>query len=191
MYFHPVAENTILTSCTFSGNSADGRGEAIYIYNTEYAHHGDLSLLNSIVYDNGSSTEVGIEDDGAFSSLTLKIGYSNVDGPVYNDGGNVTWLGGTIDLPPLFMDALGPDGIAGTGDDNLHLGNGSPCIDAGENSSVAADTHDYDGDGNTTEKIPFDLDIHPRFFDDPGMADTGSGSPTGCTPTKRITSAAM
>jgi hypothetical protein len=42
---------------------------------------------------------------------------------------------------------------------------------------VAADTLDLDGDGNTTEPIPFDLAGRPRFTDDPYAIDTGEGTP--------------
>ena len=46
---------------------------------------------------------------------------------------------GNIDADPLFADPDGPDDIAGTGDDDCHLTQGSPCIDAGT-SSGAPDT---------------------------------------------------
>ncbi|MHC4659374.1 MAG: choice-of-anchor Q domain-containing protein, partial [Planctomycetota bacterium] len=48
---------------------------------------------------------------------------------------------------------------------DYHLLPGSPCIDAGDNNSVPADTTDLDGDGNTTEPIPWDLDGNPRVVD--------------------------
>jgi len=68
--------------------------------------------------------------------------------------------------------------MAGTEDDNLRLSPDSPCIDAGDNSSVPADTADLDGDGNTTEPIPFDLDGHPRIIDgdcnDSNIVDIGA-----------------
>jgi hypothetical protein len=43
------------------------------------------------------------------------------------------------------VDPNGPDGIAGTGDENLRLADGSPCIDAGDNSAVIANPLDHDG----------------------------------------------
>ena len=60
---------------------------------------------------------------------------------------------------------------------DYRLSSGSPCIDAGDNSAVSADTFDLDNDGNTTEPIPFDLDGNPRFEDDPATPDGGAGSP--------------
>jgi len=74
------------------------------------------------------------------------------------------WRGeGNINADPCFVD---PDS------NDFHLLAGSPCIDAGENSSVPADIHDLDGDGNTTEPIPFDLDDNPRIVD--GNSDGNS-----------------
>jgi len=49
---------------------------------------------------------------------------------------------------------------------DYHLLPTSPCIDAGDNWAVPADTTDLDGDGNTTEPIPFDLDGNPRIVGD-------------------------
>ncbi len=41
----------------------------------------------------------------------------------------------------------------------------SPCIDVGNNNSVLPDYADLNGDGNTTEPTPLDLDFSPRFMD--------------------------
>jgi len=60
---------------------------------------------------------------------------------------------------------------------DYHLTGGSPCIDAADNDAVPPDTLDLDGDGDTTEPIPFDLDGNPRFVDDPATPDTGNGEP--------------
>jgi predicted outer membrane repeat protein len=71
---------------------------------------------------------------------------------------------GNFDANPLFVDELGPDAVAGTGDENLRLGAGSPAIDAGINAAVPVDvTVDHEGNG--------------RFVDDPSVVDTGSGTP--------------
>ena len=60
-------------------------------------------------------------------------------------------------------------------DADLRLGSGSPCIDAGDNTAVPADITDLDGDSNTSEPIPLDLDGRLRFVDDLLMPDTGNG----------------
>jgi len=53
----------------------------------------------------------------------------------------------------------------------------SDCIDAACNCAVPPDVLDLDGDGDTDEYRPFDLDGEGRFFDDPATDDTGSGLP--------------
>jgi len=52
---------------------------------------------------------------------------------------------GNIDADPLFVDG------------NLRLRAGSPAIDSGNSSLVARDFADLDGDGNTSEPVPYDL----------------------------------
>jgi hypothetical protein len=79
---------------------------------------------------------------------------------------------------PLFADPDGPDNNPLTfGDNDYRLSPLSPCIDAGENVSVAPDWLDLDGDGNTTEPVPVDLDLHRRFVEVPAVPNTGSGTP--------------
>ena len=53
----------------------------------------------------------------------------------------------------------------------------SPCVDRGDNAAVPLDTLDLDGDGDTAEQLPFDLDWRFRFYDDPDMVDLGVGTP--------------
>jgi len=146
--------NPIVTNCTFSGNSADWGGGM-------YNNSSSPTLTNCILWANANDQVFG----------TLTITYSCVQGG---------WSGtGNIDADPLFVrdpddggDGWGDDpdtpGVdEGANDDygNLRLRAGSPCIDAGDNTAVPADTLDLDDDGNTTERIPFDLDGFARFFD--------------------------
>ena len=74
-----------------------------------------------------------------------------------------------IDADPLFVDADGADNIVGTGDDDLHVWPGSPCIDAGDPSFLPgpppADT---------------DIDGQPRImacFVDMGADEIAAGDP--------------
>ena len=87
------------------------------------------------------------------------------------------WRPGNIATDPRFVDANGPDGIAGTDDDRLNLAADSPCIDAGDDGEVPSDVFDADGDGDILERIAFDIAGHPRFVDDTDVPDAGIADP--------------
>ncbi|MCH7814449.1 MAG: hypothetical protein IID40_10565 [Planctomycetes bacterium] len=146
-----------LTNCSFTGNSAAFGGGVGNVTATP-------TLTNCILW--GDSASNGREI-AAIAGSTVTISYSDVEGRqagVYLFGGStLNWGTGNIEIDPL----LTPDG---------HLKTGSPCIDAGSNSAVPPDTADLDGDLDTTEPTPFDIDQDPRFIDDP-QQDTGEGSP--------------
>lgn len=85
-------------------------------------------------------------------------------------GLNILQGNGNIGDDPMFCLPEGPDGQVGTLDDNLRLLDGSPCIDTGDDVQVPPDVVDIDGDGDLTEKLPWDRDNekpltqHGRFF---------------------------
>jgi hypothetical protein len=132
-----------LTNCTFWGNTAwygyEGGGGM-------YNYQGSPTVTNCILWENWPDE---ISDDYGSAIVTysdVRWGWSGAGG--YN-----------IDADPLFVDASGGD---------LRLLSDSPCIDAGDNNSVASDTADLDNDGNTTEPIPFDLNGERRLWDGDG-----------------------
>jgi hypothetical protein len=142
-----------LVNCAFSGNTATLGGG---LQNGEIA-----TLINCTFGNNGGN---GVEIDGSGSAVLANcVLWGN--SPAQLEGGSFTvtysdiqdgWPGtGNIDADPLF---------AQPGADDLRLGFGSPCIDAGDNDAVP--------DGITT-----DLDGNPRFQDDPDVKDTGNGTP--------------
>ncbi len=119
-----------------------------------------LTVANSVFWqntaDDGASMDESAQIDRGAASVT--VNFSLVQGG---------WSGGgvnNINAAPLFINALGPDGMEGTEDDNLRLFPASPCIDAADNSAVPV--------GVTT-----DLDGNPRFVDAPGAPNNGLGSP--------------
>jgi hypothetical protein len=133
---------------TFAGNEADaGRSVAA---NTGYVEY---MVYNSVLWD---SDPVYCSGGAGFHRY-----YSNVQG----FGGGVP---GNIDVDPLFVNPSSGD---------YRLGLGSPCIDAADTTALPPDTYDLDGDGNTSEPIPVDLDWLPRIIDDPNTIDTGVGFP--------------
>ena len=150
-----------LTNCTFAGNTAD-HGRALACDSPHGQPKNRLQVGNCILWNGGGEIW---NNDGS----TITISYSDVQGG---------WAGqGNINVAPLFVDADGPDDVAGTEDDDLRLLSGSPCIDAGSNGAVPADGADLDGDGDTSERTPLDLGGKPRFMDDPGTVDSGVSDP--------------
>jgi len=124
-------------NCTFSGNTASTAGGGMYNLNSS------PTVINCILW---GDTPDEINDDLDSSSI---VTYSDVEGG---------WGGtGNIDADPLFVNAAG-------GDLRL-ISDVSPCIDAGDSNALPADTADLDGDGNTVEPIPFDLDGNSRVVD--------------------------
>ncbi len=139
-----------VTNCTFSGNSAMiGRGLSF----SAQCCASDLTMTNCILWDGGDEIS---NIDGS----TVAITYTDVQGG---------WPGvGNIDADPLFVDPSNGD---------FRLSAGSPCIDAGNNWGLPQDTTDLDGDGDTRELTPWDLDGNPRFNADPADFDPGCGVP--------------
>ncbi|MHC4499142.1 MAG: right-handed parallel beta-helix repeat-containing protein, partial [Planctomycetota bacterium] len=76
----------------------------------------------------------------------VKAGYwgdiNDVNVPVEPDDPNAVWVDGDHQLRP-----------------------DSPCVDRGDSTTLPSDDHDLDGDGNTAEPIPFDLDDNDRMVD--------------------------
>jgi parallel beta-helix repeat protein/predicted outer membrane repeat protein len=162
------------TNCTFSGNSAGDNGG---VYACVY--EGDAIFNNCIFWGNtasGEGPQIALETGACHTS----VNYSDVQGgesDIYDPYNGLVWGdANNINVDPCFVDADGADDTAGTEDDNLRLLADSNCIDAGDNTAVPADTTDLDGDANTTEPVPYDLDGNPRFIDDLCTADTGNGT---------------
>ena len=132
--------NPMVTNCTFGGNSASN-GNALNCDSWSQLYPSNVQMTNCILADGGDEIW---NNDGS----NIIITYSDVQGG-WPDEGN-------IDEDPCFIDPCNGD---------YHLLAGSPCIDAGDNTAVPLDTADLDGDGNTTEPIPWDLDGNPRIVD--------------------------
>jgi len=153
-----------LTNVTFSGNSAAYYGGGMLNY------YSSPTLANGILWGNTAATGPEIYDA---TGSTTAVTYS-----IVAEG----WTGeGNVSEDPSFVRPPGPgdDGTWGTADDDygdLRLGPDSPAIDAGNNEAVPDDLDDLDGDADTLEPIPLDLDALPRFVDVPGVPDTGVGT---------------
>jgi predicted outer membrane repeat protein len=166
-----IFNNTVVTgtldlqliNVTFSYNDASVGGGAIY--NTEGSGSLSVTIKNSIFWHN--TAPAGAGDNIYSNGGSTSIGYSDVQGGwngaevVLINGATVTDLGNNINATPRFVNSRGPDGIAGTLDDNLRLKINplSPCIDTGKNSYNSTTT---------------DLDGNPRKVDGPDANNTAT-----------------
>jgi parallel beta-helix repeat protein len=151
-----------LSNITAYGNSAGRYGGGLYANGSGRCP----TIAGSILWGNAAPTGRQIYNDGC---STLVLTYSTIQGG-FTGAGNTS-------SDPLFVDPDGADNILGTSDDDLRLQFLSPATDAGANASVLPDYADLDGDGNTSEATPLDLDGNPRFYNDPFVLDTGTGAP--------------
>ncbi len=159
-----------VTNCTFSGNTAPGGGGMANTNSsptvTNCTFSGNSAVRGGGMANLSSNPTVtncilwGDSPEEIVASGTPIVTYSDVQGG---------WPGtGNIDADPFFVVPPNVD---------FRLSPGSPCIDAGHNWGVPPDTADVDGDGDTRELTPWDLDSNPRFNADPADFDPGCGVP--------------
>jgi hypothetical protein len=128
-----TSSNLGLVNCTFSDNT----GGAVMTDTNAFSF-----LANDVLWGNGMGE---IVEDPDHPGGTAIVQFSDVEGG---------WPGaGNISANPLFVE---PEA------DDVRLSMGSPCIDGGNNTALPPDEFDLDGDGNTSEPIPVDLDGNPR-----------------------------
>jgi predicted outer membrane repeat protein len=143
--FSSGPETQPFVNCTVVDNVAGGRIGGLHAQET------DDVIAGSIFWGNLDSTGAGEDAQvGTGGESVRTLLYCCVDG----------WTGtskllsgeGVIGDDPRFVDRPGPDGEAGTEDDDLRLRVDSPCIDAGDNMSVPPDaTEDLDGAERSVE----------------------------------------
>ncbi|HVZ94305.1 MAG TPA: right-handed parallel beta-helix repeat-containing protein [Phycisphaerales bacterium] len=178
VYGH-VGSTILLTNSVFTGNDRTGfctifsQGEEIMLTNCTIANNGSPSAFHAAVLLTGGVAVGSINNSIIWSNQSsspsnaamLPIGPTSIS---VNRSLVQGWTGqypgvGTVNANPMFVDADGADNIAGTEDDDLRLSPGSPGIDRGDNSFIAAWSADLDG--------------CPRRRDDPATVDTGVGAP--------------
>jgi len=140
-------------NCTITANSSVGSADK-----ADGIHHnstGTLTLKNCILWENKALSGDTPEKDDQYR---LPQGADDIAAC------DIQGYAAQLNADPLFVR------VPGTSDDygDLHLRDGSPCVDTGDNALVPADTTDLDGDGNTTEKLPLDLDGNPRLVNEKG-----------------------
>ncbi len=147
------SDTQVIKNCLFMSNSANSGG-GIYGY-------GSQQIMNcTSVWDSA--------DEGAFiynlwggrliscivwycdnPVIVPTTGRHNFSGAIHYSNIQGGWSSGTgnINVDPLFLDPLGPDNIAGTGDEDLRLSPVSPCVNTGDPSYIP-DPNETDFDGN-------------------------------------------
>ncbi len=148
-----------LVNCVFSRN-ASPRGAGIAVA-------GDMTIVNCSF---GGNLGVAVSIYASPATLSNCIVWGNTQGP-FEGAPTATWSdiqggwpgAGNIDADPLFVQP---------GTDDLRLQAGSPGSNSGSNALLPADDLDLDGDGNTTEPIPVDLDGNTRVQS--GTVDMGA-----------------
>ncbi|NOS99980.1 MAG: S8 family serine peptidase, partial [Phycisphaerales bacterium] len=158
--------NMSLSHCTLHDNVAAISGGGVWLESAV-----GLDISNSILWNNRDATGTSQSAQLLYAAGTPFVASSCVQS--YSGG----FDGDSIRTDdPRFVNALGPDGIVGTHDDDLRLSPNSPYIDAAANALIPLDVYDIDGNGETAEATPVDLAGVPRRFDAPDVGDTGSGT---------------
>ncbi|HTF89572.1 MAG TPA: right-handed parallel beta-helix repeat-containing protein [Planctomycetota bacterium] len=162
-----------VTNCTIVDNRSTSKGGGAQLLSSNAI---SMVWRNNILWNNTApaGSQLFLEYCG------LDIDWCDVQGGqagvLLGTQASLSWGAGNIAADPLFVDPDGPDNNALTiGDNDYRLALASPCLDAGDNTSVAADWFDLDGDGNVTEPVPFDFDGNLRFVDIPSAPNTGNG----------------
>lgn len=137
---------------TVSGNTATKSGGGLLGYGTSPFH-----IINSILWENeGGEIEIDAGTD-------IDVHYSDVFGGWSSGVGNLNVDPGFTDFNPTRHWTL----------NDFRLNTDAPTSDAGDTTILRIDEDDVDGDGDTTEPTPWDLDAGPRVVDNEEVPDTG------------------
>jgi hypothetical protein len=165
--------HTTIVQTLFNANTAESYGSAIANYRSN-------STISQVTFGANWSKNNGgaLVNQESSPLIRNSIFWGNQGGQIYNyRAGNAPdvqdtlvqgdYISGThiLDADPLFVDADGTDNIAGTADDDLRLQAASPAIDAGNNNFIPVDLTDENGNNDTSEPAPFDLDGNKRLVD--------------------------
>jgi hypothetical protein len=178
--YNEQSSSPLVVHSTFSNNRASARlGDAIYNSSAS------TSTESSILWNAG-----GPPPNNLITGVDSRLFFSH--SIVQGSGGSGGWRagfgtdrGGNLDVEPDFADPLGPDGLDGTGDEDLHLLEGSAGVDAGDRGSreVVRDVADLDEDGDRVEPLPLDLGLQPRVQGEGPDMGAYEGPPLPVTPT--------
>jgi hypothetical protein len=145
-----LESNPMLTNCGFNGNTAGGAGGALSNTFESSPRLTNCTLVGNVAHDSGAAIACFFESAPILANCVIwgnSSGAAEATAPIRADGESAPWItysfveggwtgaGGTgnVSADPRLVDALGPDGLPGTGDEDLRLAANSPCIDAGDN----------------------------------------------------------
>ncbi len=162
-----------VVNCTFANNETSGTGGGgIHNASEVGGEMARCNVNNSILWGNRNSSGIvpaaQVQNDNGAGEAT--INHSIVQGGWSGSGGQ-----GILNLDPLFVQPLGPDGVAGTSDDDLRTVIQSPAVDAGSNAALPLDVADLDDDAAIDEVLPLDAGRAARRYDIAVKPDAGAG----------------
>ena len=159
-----------LRRCTLLHNAAVGQGGGVFV-----PSGAPTSFTSCILWGNSSGfggTGLRAQID---SSVVPVLRFCCIQGwaDEWRNDQNV----GNFTTNLVFADPDGPDGLPGTADDDWHLMNGSPCIDAGDpDESIPPDALDIDGEPRVQHcRVDVGADESAYVRD-----CNGNGQPDGC-----------
>ncbi len=144
-----------IIQCTLVWNTAKISGGAIAAESSNRI----AAVRNSILWRNqaSSGSELALLDSGGQSGAMVSVSFSTVAGgraaTYVEPASSLLWGSGNVIADPRFVNLSSGD---------LHLLDGSPCIDAGAVSALPPG-------------VVTDQDGNARLLDDPGVPDTGEG----------------
>lgn len=199
----PIVINNLIYKCSSAAIAVQNQCDALIVNNTiidcgrgiRFHDHtsrwgppycltpgsGRGTIVNCIIRDCSTSLSLSDSPWSGDRGSHVTVINCNIEGgqgsTSVSANSTLTWGAGNIDADPKFVDPDGPDNVLRTEDDNFRLLGSSPCIDAGDNAYIPRDIFDIDGDGDTTERFPFDFDGNRRFLDYLPAANTGTADP--------------
>jgi predicted outer membrane repeat protein len=160
----------VLSNCLFVSNTAGATGGGVRAYSD-----GNPTFINCTFTANSNGALSSFNSTVSFSNCILwgNLNYqidsnsASLNSCIIQGGWSGAGSNNTI-TDPLFINAgvpAGPDSQWGTADDGLQPATTSPAINSGDQALLPLDLTDIDGDGNSSEVLPCDLNMRPRLRD--------------------------
>lgn len=177
--------NSRISNCVFVRNTSElveyGISDESSLFFDNSSH---VSINNSIFWNNSRGSN-GLSINGDWTSAIKEVGVEEDFPSDPNSKKTIYYSNNIIDseweqdtrafsVDPLFVninDADGEDNVWFSEDDGLRLKEDSPGINSGHNNSIQKDFADLDNDGNTEERLPFDISSFRRVQE--GVVDIG------------------